>query len=295
MNKRIKKLFDDLGNTDPIKLSLQATLILFLFSEWVVGDDWRFYTPLYVFASLGIVIPGAYKHWVIWYGIAISMLLKTLFFWWTQDNHLFVLTYWSISIAIALSFPNPEKIIAQNGRLIIGLAFFFATLWKGFLSPDFMNGSYFHYTFLTDSRFKEEAELLSGITIQDVQNNIITASEVALDKKETVTLKTNSALRNATLLITWHTAIIEGLLALTFLWPLNKGLSRYRNFVLIAFSWTTYLAAPIHTFGWSLCGIALGQTTRDEKIDRALLLLTLPLLFIYKHVPFVEWIVSLIK
>jgi hypothetical protein len=97
-------------------------------------------------------------------------------------------------------------------------------------------------------------------------------------------------IRKASLFVTWHTIVIESLIAMAFLIPKKFKFYRLRNYILIVFMWTTYLSVPVYTFGWMLAGMCYSQTTENEKLDRLLLLITLPLMFIYKHVPIFSWL-----
>lgn len=291
-----KRLFEAIANASPLDLTLRATLAMLLFSRWVLGDDWLYFTPLLMLAGVGLVVPGFYKSRVLWYGIAACMVLKTIDHWWVQDNHLFLLTLLCLAIAIALAFESSKEVLAQNGRLLLGISFFFAVVWKCFLSPDYMSGAYFHYSILTDNRFSEEAAILANLSPETVNENVREVFEVVTQRKSVGTLKTSQAARRAGQVITWHTAIIEALLALTFLWPRPGLVRRSRNLVFLAFAWTTYLAAPVITFGWTLSILCIAQTENEERRGRFLLVMTLPLLFAYKHVPAMEalasWVVS---
>ena len=293
----VKGLYDRVGEASPLDLALRATLAMLLFSKWVQGENWLYFTPLLMLAGVGLVVPGLYRSRAVWFGIAAFMTLKTIDEWWVQDNHLFVLTYLCLAVPVALSFEDSRRVLAENARLLLGISFFFAVVWKCFLSPDYMNGSYFHYCLLTDTRFAEEGAILANVSAETVTQNTREVFDVVMKRKIVGTLSTSDAARTAGHLITWHTAIIEALLALTFLWPRPRHLlRRIRNWVFLIFAWTTYLAAPVITFGWTLSILCIAQTEDDERLTRFLLVLTLPLLFAYKHVPawqgLASWVVE---
>lgn len=289
MKNHLKSTIQLLSDIDPFEFSLKATLVLFLFSEWVVGDDWRFMTPILILSALGLIIPNLYKNKYLWYILAITLLLKTIGNWWTQDNHLFVNLYWVIAIAFALSFKDSTRLLTQNSKVLIGLVFLFATVWK-ILSPDFSSGAYFHFTFLTDSRFAEESKILGDQSSSDFAENINMIRKVATNEIATGALKSNDSIKFSTKLITWHTIIIEFLLALSFLLPTRFKLTSYRNLILLLFALTTYLTMPIHSFAWLIIAIGISQTQEKEKLDKSLFILSLPIMLIYKFVPFMQWI-----
>lgn len=282
-------LYHKISQLPQSELALKATLILFLFSEWISGSEWVFYIPIVILSAIGLLIKDWFKNKFIWYGLSFFFVIKTISYWWVQDNHLFVNTYWVIAIAFSLSFSNYEKILAENARVMIGLIFLFATVWK-FLSPDFISGSFFHYTFLTDLRFAEESKIIAAISRADLMRNISELEQVKSGLNASALLYSNPAVKLGTQLVTWHTIIIESMLAFLFLLPGRFKASRLRNFLLILFSLTTYLTMPIHSFAWLLIAVCISQTRSGETIDRFILVCILPLMLIFKHVPFMEWL-----
>ena len=290
MKKGIINAFNFLSTADSIDLALKISLVLFLFSEWVGGEDWQYKTPIIAQSGLALVLPGLHKHKIIWVLLALIFIIKTIDNWWVQDNHLFVNTYWAVTVAFALSFKEVPKVLAENARIMLGLVFLFATIWK-FLSPDFISSAYFHYTFLTDVRFMEETKIVAGLSRADIVSNISAMSKIASESEAVSnTLQSNASIAMAAKFVTWHTIMIESLLAILFLIPLRFKLSRYRNYLLILFALTTYLAMPIHSFAWLLIAVCISQTRKHEKIDRALLIVCLPVMLAYKYVPFMQWI-----
>jgi hypothetical protein len=289
MREYFKNRIRQLNEIDNLEASLKITLVLFVFSNWVTGDRWEYFTPVLILAALALVLPGFYKSKYLWYSVAFVFILKTISEWWFQDNHLFVNTYWAISIAFALSFKDVKKVLAANARVMIGLIFLFAIVWK-FLSPDFISGSYFHFTFLTDIRFIEEATLFGDVSRSEIGSNIIKLNEFENASIEQVTLTSSSRIKGLTRLVTWHTVVIELLLAILFLLPARLRLSRYRNYFLVGFVLTTYLAMPIHSFAWLIIAIGISQVRDDEWPDKAILIACLPVTLIYQYVPFMQWL-----
>jgi len=289
MREYFKNWIRQLEEVDNLEVSLKITLVLFVFSNWVTGDRWEYFTPVLILAGLALVLPGFYKSKYLWYSIAFIFILKTISEWWFQDNHLFVNTYWAIAIAFALSFKDVKKVLAANARLMVGLVFSFAIVWK-FLSPDFISGSYFHYSFLTDVRFIEEATLLGDVSRSEIDSNIRKLNEFEAAGTDQVELASSDRIKSLTHLITWHTVVIELLLAVLFLLPARLRISRYRNYLLIVFVLTTYLAMPIHSFAWLIIAIGISQVKDDEKPDKAILIACLPVMLIYQYVPFMQWL-----
>ena len=290
-------LLERLGRVDAIDLVTRLTLLLLLFTDWVSGDWWPFKVPLRVLAIAGLVLPPLHRNPVLWGLVATTMLARSTWYWWTQDNHVFLLTWWMLAVALSLSLPRPEQGLARNGRLLLGLAFAFATLWKAFLSPDFADGAYFHYTFLTDARFADFAALGGGLSeTLHAQNQraIATLIDTARDV-HAVVLETTPRLSLIAVLVTWWTLALEGGIALAFLWPLGRGPSRYRHAALIVFAATTYLVASnVSTFGWGLLVMGLAQCEPGLPRTRVLYCACMLLVLSYGYVPVLALIRSLL-
>ena len=283
----MRDLFRD--SSRGIQTAQVATLAILLLSDWLAGDQVIFSVPLRALALLGLLSLRLQNQAFYWWLLSAVLSYKTYTNWWSQDNHQFVFNLWCISLALGYSLGHFKEVIAKNAKALIGLSFAFATLWKVFLSPDFMNGDYFYFTFMTDIRFQDEAMIL-GATANDLGNNTSELYHVRNGAKEAAIFSYIPSLHWATLGVTWWTALIEGLLALVFLWPRKNTLYRMRNAVLLVFAWTTYLAAPVMTFGWTLITLGLAQTEEDEERTRLLYILTLVLLFIYAKVPMTKWL-----
>ena len=278
-----------LADADPVDVATRLTLVLLVLFDWVVGTDWWLKLPIRVLAVSGLLVPGWHRQRTLWALIAAVMSLKTLGQWWTQDNHLFVLTWWCIALALCLRLPDPQQALARNGRMLVGLAFGLATLWKGFLSPDFMSGNYFHYTFLTDPRFLDFTSLLSGIGDAVHQHNREATIALGDPAKDVFVaqLETSRAIATSARLVTWWTVLIEGAIALTFLWPYGRGPSRYRHWTLLVFSASTYMVASVATFAWTLLILGLAQCEPRLRRTRVLYvaILLLVLLYDYANLP----------
>jgi hypothetical protein len=114
-----------------------------------------------------------------------------------------------------------KPLVATNARLLIGFSFAFAVLWKGILSPDFMDGTYFHYTFLTDNRFQDFGLLFGGMEYADFAYDRQRLARLgnANAAIEFLNLRSSDQLALLATVITWWTLFIEGALAVLFLWP----------------------------------------------------------------------------
>lgn len=284
---RGSRLMVSLAGNDPIDAPLRATLLVFLLGPNLLGLEWQYKLLFQIVSVVGLISPAVCRSAAFWCIVTGITLWKTVDHWWMQDNHVFLLTWWCIAITVGLLSTDTKRVIAVNARLLIGLSFFFAVLWKGFLSDDYVSGNYFHYTFLTDARFSGLGELLCGMNPGDYKHNYAAAGQLANYTAEihSVQLRGTDSLRTLAIVVTWWTLFIEGLLALLFLVPRSWRLSKYRDAAMLLFAWTTYLAAPVKTFGWTLTTLGLAQCDEDARKTRFCYLLTYPLLLIYEQAP----------
>jgi hypothetical protein len=88
--------------------------------------------------------------------------------------------------------------------------------------------------------------------------------------------------------MTWWTVAIEGFLALAFLWPRDRGLSRLRDAALLVFCATTYAAATVEGFGWLLIAMGVAQCPPERPRTRGLYLAAFALILFYREVPWTE-------
>src|SRR5690606_9070556 len=126
---------------------------------------------------------------------------------------------------------------------LLGLAFVFAVIWKAFLSPDFLDGRFFRVTLLTDPRFGGAAQLLGGLSADE-----LAASREALrplpDGAELLTPPTISEplrLRALAAISTWGIVALEAAVALLMLAPAMMALAWLRHTALLLFCAITYL------------------------------------------------------
>lgn len=291
-----QRAYRTIADADTLDLVTRLTLVFLLIADWIVGGDWRFKLPLRAIAIVGLVAPPLHRSRKLWLLLALLMAARTLLNWWTQDNHVFLLTYWCLAVYLSLTTDEPAETLAINGRALIGLSFAFAALWKVVLSRDFLDGTYFHYTFLADPRFQDFGAIVGGMSSASY-NEIAKALAQLGDPTasvEVVQLPSTSMLVVLAKLATWWTAAIESALAAVFLLPGRLGLSRYRHALLLVFAWSTYLVATVATFGWVLMTIGVGQCEPELRRTRVLYVATCVLVLAYGYLPLLPAVRSLI-
>ena len=247
-------------------LVLRLTLVLLLLygSSNLILD-----VPLRVVCGLMLISPSLVTHQGMWVLVCGLVWWINAANWLWIDNHKFLISYWCLACALGVSAKNTDTVLAWNGRILIGLAFLFATLWK-LLSGEYLNGSFLHYTFLTDDRIQSFAAAIGGLS-PDVlpQNRLLeamlkTAPQSALE----VTLATSPLLERFALFASYWTLLIEGAVAAAFLLIGIRWLARCRDWILIIFIATTYFLLPVLGFAYVLIIMGLAQCPPNRDRDR---------------------------
>jgi hypothetical protein len=276
---------------DLLDLVPRLSLIVLLIDR--VGNP-SIHFAVMVLTVSGLVIPGLHRSRYLWLALAALAAYRVWESPHTVENHAWLLAYWCLALACSFSLRDAARSLATQGRLLIGGCMFFATLWKVVLSPDFMSGDFFHLTFLTDSRFVDFTLLASGgLTGAALESNV-TRLEGLLDGQgplRAVELATTGRLFLVARLASWWTALIEALLALQFLVP--RGLpTRYRDWTLMLFAWTTYAIAPVMGFGWLLMVMGLAQSDPEHEKTRLLYLVSCFVVAGHRYLPWLEGLAS---
>ena len=293
---RFSSIYRTFDAMDGVDVAARLALMVILLSDHVAADTWYLKAVLRGLAILGLLAPPLHRNPHLWLLATFCFLWKTVDNWWIQDNHLFLFTYLCLAFFLALRLTDPGKALATSCRIMIGLSFAFAALWKGFLSPDYMDGTYFHYTILGDVRFFDLGMIVGRLSEAAYSTNGDLIRLLAQEKPDVpaVTLQSTRAISHLSLFMTWWTVLIEGLLGLAFLWPGDRGPARIRNWTLLLFGWTTYTVATVPTFGWTLMTLGAAQCRPEERIERFLYGVTCALVLIFSYAKILSLIRPLI-
>src|SRR5262245_14685477 len=93
--------------------------------------------------------------------------------------------------------------------------------------------------------------------------------------------------------MTWWTVILEGAIAVVFLWPVKQRLSTLRDALLLTFCATIYAVVPVEGFGWLLIALGVAQCDPSRRRTRFLYLAVFALILFYREVPWVDWLAQL--
>lgn len=262
----LNRLVARLEAIDPLDVGLRMFFALFLLSTWVAGDVGWLKLPLRCLALVALVFPPLHRDRRLWAGFAGLLLVKSGLAWFVQDNHLFLLGWFALAVALGLRAADPARAIGESARWVLGLSFLFAAAWKAALSREFLGGGYFACTFLTDPRFHGAARVFAGIPDETLAASYLAARELATPACESVVLAgLTPRVVMVARLAAWWTFVIESALALAFLAPASwPRLRRARHALLCLFGLTTYLVIDIETFGWSLMAIGAAQVEPER-------------------------------
>jgi hypothetical protein len=249
-----------------------------------------FVSPVILSAAvLVLIFPRALRSRAVWSALALFIAIRIAADWPLADNHIYLLCYWVLAVALALRTPDPPSCLAVSSRLLIGSAFAFAVLWKVVLSPDFMDGRFFRVTLLTDPRFGAAAQLVGGLSKDQLRANreaVVPLPDGAelIDPPE---VAEPPRLRAFVALTTWGIVALEALVAAMMLAPARRT-GAWRHVVLLTFCGITYAFAPVAGFGWLLLVMGLAQVDDRQVWISRLYVVTFLVVLFYDQLPWSE-------
>jgi hypothetical protein len=263
----LRAAWRELAEMDRADLALRLLLVALLFQP--VGNPWL-RPPAMALAALGLLAPSALASASLWAALTALATARIVLIWPTSDNHAFLLAYWCLAALLATLAQRRDAVLAWNGRALIAGAFFFATLWKAVLSPDFLDGRFFAVSLVDDPRFESFAQLVTGIdadtlyALRDLTREHVDGVFVPWDGMPVPPSRLATVARAMAL----STVAIEGAIALAFLLPARVRPARLRDPLLLAFCATTYVLAPVAGFGWLLLSMGIAQLDPARRVMR---------------------------
>ena len=270
-----------------MELALRVFLIVLVLDAPVF---WFQRVPLQLFGVLGLIWPALGRDARYWAGLTALVSWPLFWNWPFSDNHDYLRAFTALAVTLALTTPEPARALRLSARLLLGGTFFFAVLWKVVISPDWLDGTFFRVTLLSDPRFHDLAVLVGGASWEALD-----AFDAALRAFWTGAGRWPGdfveppGIAPLALALTGFTAAIESGIALAFLWP---RLARYRNWLLITFGATTFAFATVRGFGWLLMTLGLAQCEDDERRAQIAYVATLLLIAAYDSVPWTRMLID---
>ncbi len=270
--RAIAALFRELLAAPPDDLLLRLTLLTLLLhgstTAWLE-------VPFQIFCGLMLLSRNAIRDPVLW-------MLVTALCWWVNardwlwiDNHKYLMTYWTLVCTLAtLSGDRIASVMAWNARVLVGLTFLCATVWK-LAAGQYFDGSFMHYTLLTDGRFEFFAHVIGGVAKPELNQAPLIEEGVALlaGTGAEAAIYTSPRLEALSLALSWFTLAIEAAIALAFFMH-----SRWRDALLLTFIVATYFFVPVLGFGYILAVLGLAACPVERPFWRAGYLVSLVVL-----------------
>jgi hypothetical protein len=295
-----RSIWRELAAMDRADLALRLLLVALLLQP--VGQRWV--RPLASgVAALGLLSPRALRSPWLWLALGLLAVARIASGWPTNDNHAYLLAYWCLAAGLAAfagdRHESPalaalagdgargsraasggegtprladdrDRVLAWNGRVLVGLTFAFAVLWKAVLSPDFVDGRFFRVTLVGDPRFAAFTEVVVGVdadTLLELRGLVrehvdgVSVPWPGMPSPPPRLLAVAGALTAVTL-------AFEGAVALAFLAPAGWRIARLRHALLALFAATTYAVAPVPGFGWLLLSMGVAQCEPERRRAR---------------------------
>ncbi len=231
---------------------LRLTVLLLLFYG---GSSWHLSIPLKVACGAALFSQRIRGSLVWWIGITCLVALMNGISWHSIDNHKYLITYWSMTVTLAVACPtSAERVLLWNARGLVGICFGLAVIWK-LLAGEYLDGTFWEYTLLTDSRLRVVSSVVGGIPLADLSTNRSLVADAFQWPAENpiVHLATSPQLAGVAKAMSWWGLGIESLIAVLWLCPVRTPLS-LKDASLIGFLVTTYMLLPVVGFA-SVLGV----------------------------------------
>jgi hypothetical protein len=272
-----------LQRPDPLALALRLTLLGLLLRP--VGG-WALRPLILLIAAAGLAIPPLLQRSSLWLALAALTGLRVALDWPLADNHAYLLAYWCLAIGLALGARDAGPELAPSSRVLIGLVFALAVLWKGLLSPDYLDGRFFRLTLILDPRFESFTRLAGGLGVEqlDALRGFLRV-HADLDPPALPPPPQPGRFVAVAQAVTLWTLAIEAAIAVAFLWPRAGAVRRARDALLLCFCATTYTIAGIESFGWLLLAMGAAQCERQRAATLGGYALVFALLLLSRELP----------
>lgn len=245
-------------------LRLTALLLMFY-----AGTGWTLSIPLKIACGAALFSTALLRSWWLWLAITALIAFVNGGVWHSIDNHKYLITYWSICVTMAVAWPAQSRaIISYNAQLLVGTCFFFAVVWK-LLAGQFVDGSFLHNVFLTDSRVSVPASIAGGVPLSELSTNRSLSGMMQWSPTEeaVVQLRSSRPLAGLAVAASWWTLLIESAVAILWLVPALRH-HVAKDVALIVFIATTYFLLPVVGFATILgvMGYAAASVRGQQRL-----------------------------
>ena len=278
-----------IGSIDLYSLALRLTLIDLILKP--IGS-WEIRVPVLISATLGLVVPSLLRSPAVWFLLTGFTVSRVILDWPLSDNHAYLLFIWCFAIFIS-TLKKDKNLLAKNAKLMIGLVFTFAFIWKVFLSADYMDGRFFSFAMIEDPRFSEFTQLACDIKeseLYDLRDYVTQHVDGQILQGSPTDFNLN-CINKVSGFLTYYTLLLELLVALFFLIPKNLAISKFRDYLLVLFCISIYSVATVEGFGWLLIAMGISQSD-NKRIPILLYLAAFFLILFYSEVSIISLILE---
>jgi hypothetical protein len=274
-----------------VQLALRLTALVLLLRPM---GPWALRPLILAVAGLAILSPRALMSSWTWGALTALLAARIVADWPLPDNHIYLLMYWCLAVSLALGTANPDRVLTTNARRLIGTAFLMAVIWKGMLSPDYLDGRFFRVTWLTDERFGDAVQLLGDLSQPQLEHNRVALRPLpeGAELVHPPSLEEPSAFRHLVTASTWGILALEALVAIAFLVPFGARWSIAQHALLLCFCAMTYAIAPVAGFGWLLLTMGIALCRWDQKVLRGVYVATWFLVLLFSEIPWARLMVG---
>jgi hypothetical protein len=291
MASTLSGVWRELAAMDRAALALRLLLHPLLLQP--VGQRWL-RPGIAAVAALGLLSPRAFASPLLWAALALLAAARLASGWPSNDNHAYLLFYWCLAATLAALARDGDRILAWNGRWLVGLVFLFATLWKLVLSPDFADGTFFRVTLVDDRRFEDFTLLATGMQ----RDELLDLRDLVREHHDGLFVPWEGMPEPPARLfalaqgLTLAGLALEAATALAFLAPQGSRLARARDALLVLFCTTTYVLAPVEGFGWILVSMGIAQCEPGRRRTRLAYLVAFAVILFATRWPWLEALAS---
>jgi len=225
-------------------------------------SDYAFHVPLKLLSIYMLFSNSLCRNKFFWGILALGNIIIVGTQWDYIDNHKYLLCYWVLICFFSRFAEDSLSNLQFNARLLIGIVFGLATFHK-VAWGEYLDGSFLHFTFLSDGRFQGVVNYFTNLSFEDLNFNgdlLERVRQFPIDNP-VVQLKSNGAVLSLAKSMSYWTIFIEGLIAVTFLIPFRNKLMEYsRDISLLVFMITTYGIVMVPGFNYILILMGIAQT-----------------------------------
>lgn len=288
--ERWSKGFDarySMSDARVVEVATGVTCVLILLTG---PKEWYVSVCASALAATALIFPTLRARPALWAFLGTAVGASAFLNWESTDNHKYLLAYWCLAVTLSLTVDDQRTYLARCARLLIGVSFALAVLWK-LRSPDFVDGDFFRIQILTDRRFVSVASWVGGVPLEVLKDRQALWSSLSavtdVSQFKGFDMEVTARLNILAIVMTWWTLFIEVWIALAFLMPDPTWFGRFRNIPLLVFTLTTYAVATVLGFGYLLLAMGLCQVQNTRV--RAAYVAVFIVLFAFQIPVFALW------